>query len=306
MKPTITLRQALDDPALFGNVLAGDSWAAWRALLIATVGETLTSEERALFTKFTGRQHEPGQRVEEALFNIGRRGGKDRASTILGGYIAGCCEHPELVPGERGVVLIIAPDTKQSAITLGYAAAAFEQSPILRQLIANRTQECLSLTNGIDIVVRAASFRRLRGITCVAIIATEAAFWYSDQSANPDTEILNAARPSLATTGGPLIIITSPYARRGETWNIYNKHFGPDGDPLILVARGASRDFNPTLPQRVVDRALERDPAAARAEFLAEFRTDLEGFLSREAVTACVSSGVRERPPQAGINSRVC
>ena len=52
-------------------------------------------------------------------------------------------------------------------------------------------------------------------------------------------------------------------ARRGELWNIYRQHYGPNGDPLILVAQGASRDFNPTLPERVVQRALERDPAAA-------------------------------------------
>jgi hypothetical protein len=36
--------------------------------------------------------------------------------------------------------------------------------------------------------------------------------------------------------------------------------------------------FNPTLPQRVIDRALEKDRAKATAEYLAEFRTDLEGF----------------------------
>jgi hypothetical protein len=64
------------------------------------------------------------------------------------------------------------------------------------------------------IEVRSASFRRLRGISCVAVIADEAAFWHSDESANPDTEILNAVRPALATTGGPLIVISSLYARR--------------------------------------------------------------------------------------------
>ena len=46
-------------------------------------------------------------------------------------------------------------------------------------------------------------------------------------------------------------------------------HFG---DQAILVAQGTSRDFNPDLPQSVIDRALERDPAAASAEYLAQFR----------------------------------
>src|SRR5262249_4311371 len=233
----------------------------------------LTGDELTTFQRVTSRAHPPPERVEEAAFIVGRRGGKDRAAAVLATYIAGCCEHPELAPGERGIVLVIAPDTKQSAVTLGYITAAFEQSPILRQLIANQTKETLSLTNRIDVEVRAASFRRLRGVTCVAIVATECAFWYDAEtgSTNADAEIFNAVRPTLATTGGPLILISSPYARRGELWNIHRKHYGPHGDPLILVAQGTSREFNPTLPQQVVDRALERDPAVARAEYLAEF-----------------------------------
>jgi hypothetical protein len=51
----------------------------------------------------------------------------------------------------------------------------------------------------------------------------------------------------------------------------------------------------------VVDRALERDPAAAAAEYLAEFRTDIENFISREAVEALVEPGVRERAPLTGL-----
>ena len=42
---------------------------------------------------------------------------------------------------------------------------------------------------------------------------------------------------------------------------------------------------------------MERDPASARAEYFAEFRTDLEMLLTREAVRACVVPGCRELPP---------
>jgi hypothetical protein len=75
-------------------------------------------------------------------------------------------------------------------------------TPILRQLIANRTSDALELTNRICVEVRASNFRRLRGPTYCAVLADEAAFWLSDESSNPDTEILNAVRPGLATTGG--------------------------------------------------------------------------------------------------------
>ena len=113
-----------------------------------------------------------------------------------------------------------------------------------------------------------------------------------------DTEILGALRPTLLTTKGPLIALSSPYARKGALWDTYKRHFGPDGDPHILVAKGATRDFNPEVSQADVDRAIERDPAKNRAEYLAEFRTDVEGFVTQEAVQACVSPGVRERKPE--------
>ncbi|MGB9351139.1 MAG: hypothetical protein WCB61_14785, partial [Pseudolabrys sp.] len=57
--------------------------------------------------------------------------------------------------------------------------------------------------------------------TYVAVIADEAAFWYSDEfSANTDTEILNAVRPGLATSQGPLVIASSPYAKRGRCYRL--------------------------------------------------------------------------------------
>jgi len=92
MIPRFTMRRALDDPLLLGSILAGPSWQQWRVMLIAIMGEALTEDERAIFAKFTGRDREPGQRVEEAAFIIGRRGGKDRAMSVLVTYLAACCD----------------------------------------------------------------------------------------------------------------------------------------------------------------------------------------------------------------------
>jgi hypothetical protein len=100
------------------------------------------------------------------------------------------------------------------------------------------------------------------------------------------TILITTLSPGLATTGGPLIIASSPYAKRGVLWDTYRRHYGAEGDPLILVAKGASRDFNPSLPQSVVDRALERDPASACAEFLGEFRG------AEVCLTCCLMGGV--------------
>jgi hypothetical protein len=297
MRARVPIRRALTDPGLLGNVLSGPSWRNWTVLLIAAMGEQLDDNERTIFKQFTGREREPGQRVEEFVAVKGRRAGGSRAASVLATYIGGLCEHPALVRGERGVLLSVAADQRQADVILDYTEANFRGSPVVAQLIETRNARELRLNNGIDIEVRAADFRRLRGLTFVAAIADEIAFFpLSEGSANPDSEILAAIRPGLATTRGPLFIISSPYARKGELWRTFQQQYGPAGDPLLLVAKGTSRQFNPTLPQSLVDRAMERDPASASAEYLAEFRKDIEDFVSLEAVRACVSAGVYERP----------
>ena len=149
-------------------------------------------------------------------------------------------------------------------------------------------------------VCRPASFRSIRGGTACAAICDEVSVWRSDTTSNPDSEVLSALRPCLATTGGLLACISSPYARKGELWNTVKRDFGPGGDPLILVAKAPSRTMNGTLTQKFVDRQYERDAASARAEYGAEFRTDIESFVTIEAVEACVETGRIERPYLSG------
>ena len=57
----------------------------------------------------------------------------------------------------------------------------------------------------------------------------------------------------------------------------------------------------PTVPRHVIDEATERDPANAAAEYGALFRVDIETYISREAVEACIEPGVRERKPLADV-----
>src|SRR6185437_15594129 len=103
-------------------------------------------------------------------------------------------------------------DQRQADVVLDYVEANFQTSPVLSQLLAGRTQRSLRLSNRIEVEVRASDFRNLRGPTFVTVIADETGFLpTSEGSANADVEILNAIRPGLATTSGPLFIISSPY-----------------------------------------------------------------------------------------------
>jgi len=304
------MRAALGDRDILGNVLVPpalpawrralghkpiDSWANWRVMLIAAMGEPLTTDELEVFKQFTGGRDAPTKPISEGAFVIGRRGGKDRAASVLAAYLA-TREYPMLVAGERGQLLVLSVHDAAATIQLSYIHAALQGSPVLRKLIEKKTDDTIRLSNGVDVVVRAASFRRVRGQTAVGIISSENAFWLNEsQSANPDREILRALRPSLLTTGGPLIQISSPYARRGALYDTHRRYFGKSGP--IMVVQGATTDFNPTANAGEIARAYEEDAEAARAEYGGEFRDDLIDFISREAVMRCINKGVGEIGP---------
>ena len=141
-----------------------------------------------------------------------------------------------------------------------------------------------------------ASFRTVRGYTIVAALLDEVAFWAGEESSSPDTEIINAIRPAMATVPHAMLLCaSSPYARRGVLFEAFQRHYGHAGPTLVW--RAPTRVMNPSVPQRLVDEAMEADPSAAAAEYLAEFRSDIESFISREAVEACVNQSALEYPP---------
>jgi hypothetical protein len=302
MRPKISMREALAEPKLFGDILPGASWYGWRVLLIAAAGEELTDDERAEFKRLTGREHESGRLCRELVVVAGRRAGKTLALSVFDCWIAALCDHRDvLAPGEVGVALVISRDQRAAKITLDYVEGMLRNSEYLCQLIVSRTADTIELSNGISIEVRPANRVSVRGPTYVSIVADEVAHWFtSTDFANPDSEILSAARPGLLTTRGPLLMASSAYAKHGVLYDAFRKYFGPAGPPDILVAYGTSRDLNPSLPPEEIERALELNPVEMRAEYLSEWRSDVEGFIPREIVEACVGD-YHELPPNSSI-----
>jgi len=287
----ITIRDLMTDPQLFGEQFGGDSFTAWRALLAGFYGLELAEDELPHWQELTERESAPEAAHDELWLAIGRRGGKSNMAALLAVFEACFNDHrPHLAPGEVATVMVLAADRKQARSVFRYISGLMNANPMLARLIVKESAETLELANRAVIEVGTASFRATRGYTFAAVIADEIAFWRSEDSANPDYEILNAVRPGLATLDGPLIALSSPYSRRGALWEAYRHHYGKEG--AILVAQAPTLTMNPTLPARLVDQALKRDPAAASAEYLAQFRDDITGFITRDLA----DSNTRTRP----------
>jgi hypothetical protein len=59
--------------------------------------------------------------------------------------------------------------------------------------------------------------------------------------------------------------------------------------------------MHPEITQEFIDAAIEDDPEKGRAEYLAEFRSDLAKFIDRDLVEALVVKGRHEEPPIPGV-----
>ncbi|MDT8311884.1 MAG: hypothetical protein RQ732_10595 [Methylophaga sp.] len=279
---------------------------AARVALSAAFGLPIADDDKPMFYELAGDREPPSKRVRELWWLAGRRSEKTRTAAAVGLYLATVGAELEglqskLARGERGVVSIIAVDRAQAKLALNYLIGMIEASPMLTSMVERQDAESIDLTNRISISVSTNSFRAVRGKTLVATILDECAFYRSETTANPDVETYRAALPGLATTGGMMIGISSPYAKRGLLYQKYRSNYGVTSDD-ILVIKGASRLFNPTISEELVNTALAEDPEGAKSEWLAEFRSDISAFIDAQVLERAARSEPEILPPQRGIS----
>jgi len=298
--------QAINDEKLFRPFLGNElrSWQNWSTALRCLYGLlVLGQNSRAVVAECTGRDVDqlPEDGFDTALFLTGRRSGKSRIAAIIGAFEAVLAGHEKkLSKGEKGVVPIMAPTKWQARIVTNYVRSIFA-APMLRQEVVAETKEGFELRNGTLIQILAGDWRTVRGFTLLAAIVDEAAFFgYEEETKiRSDTELIRAVKPGLATVGGKLICISSPYARKGWCYSTYKKHFANNAGKT-LVWNCPSRTMNPSLLQCVIDEAMAEDRAAALAEYMGEFRDDVAEFLPRGIVEQFVVKGRIEISPQPG------
>jgi hypothetical protein len=303
-QPAISIDEALTDPELFQPWFEGETWDGWRAVLKAAYALPMTGDEVDFFRSIAERDP-PKRRVRELWCIVGRRGGKDSVASVIAAHSAALfTEGHRLRPGERALVMCLAVDRDQAKIVLNYTKSYFEDVELLKGLLGKKpTATGFELTNSVDVVISTNSFRSVRGRPILCAILDETAFWRDETSATPDEETYKAIKPALASLPGSMIIgISSPYRKAGLLYKKFKEHYGRDGD--VLVIKAPTRTLNPLIDQAIIDEAMAEDPAAARAEWGAEFRDDIAGFVDATVIEAAVDYGVTVRPPRAGVRYR--
>jgi hypothetical protein len=72
-----------------------------------------------------------------------------------------------------------------------------------------------------------------------------------------------------------LILISTGYAMAGALYDLYRKHYGKNGAP-VLIWQSDTRTMNPNISQEFIDAQIELDPrlgAVNGADYSEKFRT---------------------------------
>lgn len=299
----MNILEAIHDPKLFGASPAFadlTTWRPWLAFVAAVYGLPLDAEGEALFRKATGRTtyDPPPGGWREVVCIVGRQAGKTRIGGLLTAFesaLAEPCTDGELYS------LLLAQDWRAAIrASFSYIRGFLGASPILRRSIVRETTDTLDLENGMRVATYPCRPASVRGLRARLIVADELAFFRSGEGLAVDVEMLRAARPCLATTGGRLVVISSPYGQSGALWDLRRRHYGRDGAP-VLVWQSDAPTMNPMLPADYLDRMREDDPEAYRSEVLGEFRAGLAALFEPDAIEACVVPGRRELAPVTGV-----
>lgn len=240
----------------------------------------------------------------EGFVIAGRRSGKSRIAALIACYEAAFIDHtPRLAPGEVATVAVIAADMKQARTVFRYIRATIRRSPMLASLITGERALALDLGQ-VAIEVMAASVSGTRSYTFAAVICDELAFWpTSAECAQPHVEILSAIRPGLGDAGRQAALHQHAVPAIGALYEAFRAGYGQEtqtGGP-VLVWKAPTLVMHPGL-EKIVAAETARVPAAAAAEWQAEWRSDLQALLTPELVDGATCPGRRELPPERGVS----
>ncbi len=207
-----------------------------------------------------------------ALLNCCRQSGKSTLAAVLALHRALYC--PD------SLVLCLAPALRQSQELFAKIAGYYRslRNPVPAQ--ADRKLS-LELANGSRILTLPGTEKTVRGFSGASLLLV-------DEAARVDDSLYHAVRPMLAVSGGSLVLMSTPYGKRGvffEAW----ENGGPEWEKYQVPATEVPRipesflaEERAALPERVY-----------RQEYCCSFEETDDAVFTYEVVEQAVTADVR-------------
>jgi hypothetical protein len=240
------------------------------------VSELRMALDRAAFARSLGLEPDPWQedllhtRSDRVLLNCCRQSGKSTMSGLIALHQA--LYHP------GSLILCLAPALRQSQELFGKVLGFYRD---LGRPVAPQAERKLSLEldNGSRIVTLPGSDKTIRGFSGVSLLILDEASRVAD-------ELYFAVRPMLAVSGGALMMLTTPYGKRGV---FYEEWTGGRGWERYEVPA----EECPRIPEAFLEEEREALPSwVYRQEYECSFEETEDQVFTTEMVERAVTPEV--------------
>lgn len=242
----------------------------------------------------------------------GRRGGKTYtliSLRLLWGMLVR--DLSSVAPGQQAVALVVSLNPKLRQESINYALGAARSKPELAAMlmlpkgtkgddapsefrIRRPDGHIVAFEGG----VATAGGYGARGRSITDLALDEIAF-FRDRSAKVNDKDIFDAGTKAVLPGGQTILGSSPWARRGLLWELFNENFGKPSTALAL--RAPTVVLNPMMAAKA-EQERKRDPDAAKNELDAEFLdSGTNVFFDDELIESMIDDSLNDgRMPQPG------
>ncbi len=234
--------------------------------------------DRVAFASELGVEPDPRQErllrssSDRVLLNCSRQSGKSTMSGVIALHRA--LYHP------GSLILCLAPALRQSQELFGKIAGFYRD---LARPVAPQGERKLSLEleNGSRIVTLPGSEKTVRGFSGAALLILDEASRVSD-------ELYYAVRPMLAVSGGSLMMLTTPYGKRGVFYEEWTGGSAAGWDRYEVPAAEC-----PRIPAEFLEEERDALPSwVYRQEYECSFEETEDQVFTTEMVERAVTSEV--------------
>lgn len=205
------------------------------------------------------------------IWNVTRQGGKSSVAAVLAVHTA------VYEPGAP--VLILSPSLRQSVETFRKVTTTYAA---LGQPVAVDAESALrlELENGSRVIALPGKEATVRGISAVQLLII-------DEAARVADELYHAVRPMLAVSGGRLLVMSTPFGKRGFFFREWTEGHGWERTEVHA-------DQCPRIPAEFLAEERATLPEAWYAqEYCGEFRETVDQVFAHEHVQAALSDSVQ-------------
>jgi hypothetical protein len=232
--------------------------------------------DRLAFAKELGISPDEWQRAllrstsDRVLLNCSRQSGKSTMTAVIALHRA--LYHP------GSLILCLAPALRQSQELFGKVLGFYRD---LGRPVSPQAERKLSLEldNGSRIITLPGSERTIRGFSGVGLLLI-------DEASRVDDALYHAVRPMLAVSGGSLMMLTTPYGKRGiffEEWT-----GGHGWDRYEVPAREC-----PRISEEFLEEERRALPAwVYRQEYETSFEETEDAVFTTEMIDGAISPDV--------------